>query len=396
LKYKAIFDERSGIAFKNTMALKVLHLSSERSWRGGEQQIAYLLEESLKCGVEVYVAVKRGSEFEKYCQQKNLNFFPLPFSNSTDLKTANAIRKICKTIHADIIHMHSAKSHGIGVLSAILGTKVPLVLSRRVDFVPKSSWLTKFKYNHGSIRRIICVSEKINEIIRNYIKNPEKSITIHSGIDTQKFKDRPVDNILRKEYSLPKPTFLIGNTSALEAHKDYLTFIKTIEILHQQKADVRAFIIGSGSLENELKSVVQARGLSDTIFFTGFRKDIQQVLTSLDLFLMTSNEEGLGTSVLDAFAAGIPVVATRAGGIPEMVVDRHTGMLAPIADADALAKAVEELMTNNILAHQLTANATKKLNEEFTKEITAKKTLSVYRQVLGTPDYLNQRITYIL
>jgi glycosyltransferase involved in cell wall biosynthesis len=361
--------------------MKVLHLSSERGWRGGEQQIAYLVDELKDRGVDVYLAVRRNSEFEKYCQQKNIPHKSLPFRNAADFKTAWAIRKLCQEFNPDLLHMHSSVSHGIGVLSALLGNSVPLVLSRRVDFVPKNKWITKFKYNHSSVKRILCVSEKINEIIRAYIRKPEKSITVHSGIDTNKFNVPRTENLLRKEYAIPSDIFLVGNTSALEGHKDYYTFLNTIAILAELKMPVRAFIIGAGSLEYDLKQYARSKKLDEYVIFTGFRKDILLVLPCLDLFLITSNEEGLGTSVLDAFAAGVPVVGTAAGGIPEMVIHRQTGLLAPIGNSRILAEAAMEIISDRTLRENLLRNAREKL-KEFSKEKTAQKTLAVYREVM--------------
>lgn len=364
------------------MSLTVLHLSSERTWRGGEQQIAYLIDELKLLGVKVYIAVKGSSEFEKYCKRKGIPCYSLPFRNSLDFRTALQIKKICRDLKPDLIHLHSSKSHGIGVLSAILGNTVPLILSRRVDFVPKDTWITRLKYNHPSIKRILCVSYKITEIIKAYIREPAKALTVHSGIDLTKFNtSAPRENILRKEFNVKTDTFIIGNTSALEDHKDYFTFIDTVYYLIQRRIPLKAFIIGKGSREEALKAYVAEKNLGETIYFTGFRKDIVLILPSLDLFLITSNEEGLGTSVLDAFAAGIPVVGTAAGGIPEMVIHNQTGMLAPIGDNRSLADAVEKVLYEPGLKDRLINNAKVKVRE-FSKEETAQKTLRVYHEIL--------------
>lgn len=363
--------------------IKVLHLSSERSWRGGEQQIAYLIEELTKLGVDNYVAVKDQSKFQDYGMQKKLPVFPLPFRNTLDVGTALSIKKICRQHGIQLIHMHASKSHGIGVLSAALGCKVPLILSRRVDFVPKNNLITRWKYNHPSIKRILCVSNKINEIVRAYITQPEKSLTVHSGIDLSKFSQADTSHLLRDQYKISSDTMLIGNTSALEEHKDYFTFINTISFLVKRGRKVAAFIIGKGSLESELKNYVTEKGLDAVIHFTGFRDDITKILPELDIFLMTSNEEGLGTSVLDAFLARVAVVATQAGGIPEMVIHEKTGLLAPIADAETLAANIERLLSNAPLKRSLVDGAYQKV-KEFSKEQTASKTLAVYRDVLSS------------
>ena len=365
----------------SSSSVTVLHLSSERTWRGGEQQIAYLIDELKLLGVIVHIAVKAGSEFEKYCKGKGMPCYSLPFRNSLDLRTALEIKKICRDLNPDLIHLHSSKSHGIGVLSAILGNKVPLVLSRRVDFVPKNTWLTRMKYNYPGIKRILCVSHKIRDIMKAYLREPEKAITIHSGVDLAKFNIPVPENTLRKEFNVDRNTVIIGNTSALEDHKDYFTFIDTIYELIQRRIPLKAFIIGTGSREAALKEYAAEKKLTEAVCFTGFRKDIVRVLPSLDLFLITSNEEGLGTSVLDAFAAGIPVVATAAGGIPEMVINNETGMLASVGDKVSLADAVVKLLSDPALKDRLIRNAKDKV-KDFSKEETARKTLTAYQEIL--------------
>jgi len=362
--------------------LKVLHLSSEKTWRGGEQQIAYLIEELSAMGVENHVAVKRASVFENYCRNNQIKYIPLPFENTMDLATAFRIKRYSEKQHVNLIHMHSAKSHGIAVLSSLIGNKTPLILSRRVDFIPKRNPLTRWRYDHPSIKKIIGVSDKITQIMRSYIKDPAKCVTIHSGVDTARFSAITDKTILRKEFNIPADHILIGNTSALEAHKDYPTFIATVEHLLKKQMPVKAFIIGDGSLKDPLMAMVKEKNLQSHIIFTGFRNDVPSILPGLDIFLMPSETEGLGTSLLDAFATGVPVVSTRAGGIPELVEHQKTGMLCNVRDTECLATAIVEVVRDLKLRDDIVKNAKAKVME-FTKRATAEKTLQIYRAVTG-------------
>ncbi len=269
------------------------------------------------------------------------------------------------------------------MFSTLLGLKAPLVLSRRVDFELSDTLFSKWKYNHPSIKKILCVSDAIARIVRPHLREPEKCITVHSGIDIGKFSNPPAQSLLRKEYALSEDTILIGNTSALAGHKDYFTFIDTVEILTHRLPSIKAFIIGKGPLENELKAYVAKKKLTDHIIFTGFRKNIIELLPSLDIFLITSTEEGLGTSILDAFAARVPVIATEAGGIPEMVKHLETGMLAKPKDSKSLASYVEQVANSPELRKSLVDKAYKKVLT-FSKEQTATKTLSAYEEIVFT------------
>ena len=140
--------------------MNVLHLSSEKTWRGGEQQIAYLIEELDKQGVENFVACRKKSAFEEHCIKNNINHISLPFANNFDASTAWQIRNFCNYANIDLMHMHSSRSHTMAVLATVFGSAANMILSRRVDFPSAGNWLSKYKYNHPKIKKILCVSER--------------------------------------------------------------------------------------------------------------------------------------------------------------------------------------------------------------------------------------------
>lgn len=362
----------------------VLHFSSEKGWRGGEQQIAYLIEELNGLNVKNYVACRAGSEFERHCKDNSIEYISLPFKSSYELGTALQIKKICKYIGVDILHMHSSRGHSIGVISSIFGNKSKLVLSRRVDFPVKNNLFSRWKYNYSKIERIICVSDKIKDIITPFIRKRSKVRVSHSGIDIKRFTNTSNTKILHNEYGLNSETKIIANISALAEHKDYFTFIDAVEEFKKQSNhNVKFFIIGEGELRHRIESYISDRHLEADIILTGFRKDIQDILPEIDVFLMTSKEEGLGTTVLDAFANKVPVVATAGGGIPEMVRHEETGLLYPIKDAKGLALGLDRVLSDPILRETLTNGAYDRLLGNFTKEQMARKTYDIYQEVLA-------------
>lgn len=362
--------------------MKILHLSSENTWRGGEQQIAYLLEELQKEGLQPIVACKTGSAFEAYVKSKEWRCFSLPFKNSMDLGSAWGIRQLCKMYDIDIVHLHSSKAHSIAILSAVVGNFSKFVLSRRVDFPLKNNLLSNWKYNHASIQKIICVSDKIKQIVEEGVRDKDKCITIHSGIDLRKFNSDVRQDYFRNLYKIPNTSPIIGNTSALADQKDYFTFIDTAEILLKQNSELRFLIIGDGPLREEIRDYVVSKKLQEHIIFTGFITNLSQTLPELDVFLITSKTEGLGTSILDAFASKVPVVATNAGGIPELVIHEKTGLIAPVKDHEKLAENVNRVLNEPDLRERLITNAYDFV-QGFSKEKTAERTLTVYREILA-------------
>lgn len=366
--------------FKLAKQKTVLHIVTALSWRGGEQQVAYLLEE-LEEEVNLVVLCSGGSKMEAFCKERGINHFTCKKRGSVDLKYARTIRNLCKKLSVDLCHLHDAHAHTYAIIAASLfGNPTPLVLSRRVDFPIRKSAFSRFKYNHPAIVKILCVSAAIKEITARGIKDVDKLSVVYSGIDLHKFKER--SGQLRKELNIGAATFLVGNTSALADHKDYFTFIDTAKKLLLRGKDYFFVVMGDGPLKEEIHRYAAEQLPTDKYTFLGFRTDVPQLLADLDVFLITSKTEGLGTSILDAFACKLAVVATKAGGIPELVEDKKTGLLCAIKDSGALSKAVQALAENKDLAKTISKGAYEKV-KLFSKEHTARRTLEEYQSVWG-------------
>ena len=363
--------------------MNVLHMSSEKGWRGGEQQIAYLLDDLSQMNVTSILAVKAGSELEKFAHRKGIPCRTLRYSSSLDFFSAYEIKKICRNDGIDLIHLHSSKAHGVGVLGVLYGNRVPMVLSRRVAFLPGQNILSKWKYNHRQIKKVLCVSQKITTIMQAYLKQGSKCVTVYSGIDLKKFDNiTPDKNFLVKAFNIDNQKTIVTAIGAIDGSKDHITFVETIESLVNSGHRVHGLIVGDGPLADRLRAFVVDRGLSDHVTIAGHRADAGRILISSDIFLMTSRVEGLGTSLLDAFLARIPVVATEAGGIPEIVRHDETGLLAPVAGFRKLAENIGRLMTENGLRERLVARAAIFV-KDFSKERTSAKTLTIYSEVLS-------------
>lgn len=357
----------------------VLHIATARTWRGGEQQMAYLVEELEKQGVEQTVLCTKNSAVETYCRDHGIPFEAIARRTSVSLRFARHIRSLCRHFDVEVIHCHDAHAHTFAVMAATLfGNPTPVVISRRVDFPVSKSRFSRFKYNHHCIRAILCVSDKIREITAPSLRNPSVLHTVYSGIDLDRFANPPSVPVLRKEFGIPDDQRVVANVAALAPHKDYFTFVDTVSELVKSHFPAHYFIIGDGPLRNEVEAYIRQKELGSHITMTGFRKDIPALLPGIDVFLITSKTEGLGTSILDAFACGVPVVATDAGGIPEIVRDGETGLLAPVGNPLELARHVRQMVENDALRKRLVEGATHHL-AAFTRSATADATLKIYR-----------------
>jgi len=361
--------------------MKILHFSSAKTWRGGEQQIAYLQEELDKKGIEQWIFCVANSALANYCQKHGITYITYKKRFSTNPFVAYQLKKWCAKLKIDLVHLHDSHSHTFGYISALIGNEIPLVLSRRVDFPVKNSWLSYQKYNHPLIKKILSVSNYVQQILAPAIKDKSKLTVVHSGIDLNRFKANN-QNVLREEFRLDKETILIGNIAAIAPHKDYFTFVDTAEKLMKSGLKIKFFIIGAdGGEEQAVKKYMTQKGLVTDFIFTGFRKDIPQILPVLDVFLFTSKEEGLGTSVIDALACGVPIVATNAGGIPEIINSAKSGLLSNIGDSTSLAENVKQILVKPLLKKKLVRNGLKTA-QQFSKKVMAEKTLKAYQEIL--------------
>jgi glycosyltransferase involved in cell wall biosynthesis len=366
----------------NKRALSILHISTARSWRGGEQQIAYLIAELAKQNTQQFVVCIKDAPLYKWCLNNNIPAKGLKKRSSLDLSFAYKLKKYSQKNNIQIWHSHDSHAHGFGVYAnALFGANTPLIVSRRVDFPVASSSLSAFKYNHPSVKKILCVSAAIANIVKAKLKNPSVVDVVYSAIDNNKFNDLKKGQ-LRAELGLTPQDKIIGNIAALADHKDHSTFIDCAEILLRNNPEFKFVIAGDGELRESLEAKAALKGLSDKIFFLGFRADVPDVIADFNIFLFTSKTEGLGTSILDAFAAGIPTVATAAGGIPEIVEDQKTGLLCPIADPAKLATAVLSLLNDERLAKKMVSSASEKL-DLFSLENLGLKTFEQYKIVLN-------------
>lgn len=362
--------------------VKILHLSTEPYWRGGEQQIIYLTEESLKLGLMPIIGCKRDSPVEHYCRNKGLSFVSLPFKSAYDIFSVIKVIWFCKRMKIDILQTHSSKSHTIAVFAGILGLRIPQILTRRVNYPVKSNWFSHYKYNYFRIKKIICISETIQQLIENDIKDKRKLITIHSGVGIERFQKFIESDWLRTNYNLSKDTIIIGNSSALTEHKDYETWLNVANKILSMGIQAHFFIMGDGPQRRDVEGMIYEKGLEDHVSLLGFVDNIQEVLPSLDVFLFTSQMEGLGTSILDAMASRVPVVSTAAGGVSELIKHERTGMLYPIGDVEGLTTGLHRIINDQELRERL-INAGSETVKQFSKEITAVKTKAVYEEILN-------------
>ncbi len=361
--------------------MKIIHISGATSWRGGEQQLINLYKALDESSVEQIIFCPKNSALENYCLTKKIDYYSYLKTGSFNLLAAVQIKNICQKIeHPDILHLHDSAAHTIGYLAFLLGLKSPMVLSRKVAFKIKNALFTQKKYNASCIKKIICVSETVKTIVSSAVNDKDKIKVIFEGI--KPFHPNGTDDYILPENIAKRDfDFITGYIAALTQEKDHETFLQVALQLIKKGMRIGFLLVGEGKDKKKLESRIQELGLSGHVFLIGFCKEIQALMKRLDVLLFTSRTEGFPITILEAFFMNLPVVATKAGGIVEMVEDGKTGLTAAIGDVEELANKVEMILLNPQLRNELTENAYHFV-QQFTYDKMAKNVLKVYNEIL--------------
>ena len=233
------------------------------------------------------------------------------------------------------------------------------------------------------MKKVVGVSKAVQKILESGGVRKEKLTQIYSGIDLQIPLNKRGD--LKSKLGIEKNKRIVAFVAALAAHKDPLNFVQMCtEILKGNRAEhVHFVMIGAdGGMFKQVEKEIDKLSLTDRISITRFIQDMNTVWPDIDVMVMSSSEEGLGTVVLQAFLHGIPVVSTRAGGLPELIVNNETGLLVDIADYEGLAKEVVRILNNQNLRDKLVSNA-KTFVDKFDHRKMAQSYLELYNVCLS-------------
>ena len=207
-------------------------------------------------------------------------------------------------------------------------------------------------------------------------------VVVGSVVDTDKFGLHKKNGFLHREFSIPQGYKIIGNVSAFCKVKDHYTWVDTVAELYKRGVKAKYVLIGEGGLENEIKEYVKSKGLQNEIIFAGFRTDVQQCIPEFDLFLFTSKNEATGGVILESYACKVPVVAARAGGIPTVLQDNVTGLLAEAGNAIDFADKVEVFLNCPITLNKCVDNGYDFLMRTASRIVIGHKINAVLSQVV--------------
>ncbi|AIS52162.1 putative glycosyltransferase [Thermoanaerobacter kivui] len=338
---------------------KVLHII-RRSEGGMKKHLLSLVRLLDKEKYQIAIFCSFDQETQEYLKGLGIQVFEVDIDDGInfkkDYKAIKSIRKIVSEFKPDIVHMHGAKASLVGRI-ACYNKPVKSVVTvhnflnyNNMNLYKKKLILGLSKILDKKTSQFIAVSNALkNDLILNQNVDKNKIKVVYNCIDTTFYDETSFD--LRKELNLPENSFVVGSIARLIPAKGVQDLIKAASIL--KNINAYFVIAGDGPFKEELQKMIEGLNLKDKFFLLGYRRDIPAFLRNLDVFVLPSHEEGFGISVIEALNEGIPVVATKVGGISEIIEDGINGILVEKGNHIELAKAIQRLLTDEELRKRL-------------------------------------------
>jgi glycosyltransferase involved in cell wall biosynthesis len=352
----------------NPAPLRVLHLDSGREWRGGQRQVYLLARGQRAQGHEPLVVAAPDAPLIRRLRSAGIAAAAVRMRGDWDLAAARRVRAVLRTWNADVIHAHDARAHAIALASLIGRHTLPLIVTRRVPFVPRG----RLKYGRR-VARFIAISGAVRDALVSGGVDPSRIDLVYSGVprpDVAKPRD------WRAECRWPDDAVVCGIVGAMTAEKGVATLAEIgARLPGASRERIRLVLLGGQASGSQ-----PIGGL--TAFRAGFVDEIHAAMAGLDVMLHPSSAEGLGTAVIDAMALGVPPIAFRVGGLPELIDDGRSGLLVPAGDNAAFAAATDRLVQDEALRATLGAAGPVRA-AEFSVDRMVRGTQATYDTVLA-------------
>ncbi len=316
-------------------------------------------------------------ELARRARAENIPVYEISIKGEWDALSAWRLGAMAESF--DLLHTHTSHTHSMAVLAVRIGAMRPVVVHRRVDFQPGKGPLSRWKYRAPD--KFIAISDAVAGVLKSAGVPDRKIRIVPSGIDPEEVEKAPPSNI-RDELGLRNGIPLIGNIAQLVDHKGHRFLIDAAPFLLKEIPEAHIVIAGSGELEGQLKTQIKRLRLEERVHLVGWRDDPHGLLKSFDLFVMSSHLEGMGSVILDAYAAKAPVVTAAAGGLAEVVCDGETGRVTPPQDPESLAKAMINGIKEKEKSVEMAENAYNLLHQKYSYRKMVEGVMEVYREIV--------------
>jgi glycosyltransferase involved in cell wall biosynthesis len=356
--------------------MRIVHVESGRYLYGGARQVAYLIDALAERGHENALVCPPGHALATRAPRATVR--EVPMHGDLDVGMTRRLRRVFAELDGDIVHVHSRRGADFFAGRACEREGRAALLTRRVDNPELRAW-ARFKYR--PYRRVVAISRAVhNELCSRAGLDPTRVPLIASAVDSREFRpDANARSRVLREFALDDRAVVIGVAAQLIPRKGHELLLRSLPELVRRVASVQVLCFGRGPLGASLERLVTELDLSRVVRFAGFRDDFAELLPGLDVLVHPAAREGLGLAVLEAMAAGVPVVATAVGGIVDAVQDGAEGLLVAAGDALGLVTAIERIAGDAALRRAMGTAGRSRAEREFSIARMTDRYVELYR-----------------
>jgi len=360
--------------------LKIVHVDTGMSLRGGQRQLLKLARLLRQRGHGQIIVCRDESELEICARAEEFPFFPLPLHDPAHAYGILQLRQHLQLAPCDILHAHDGRGQTVAWLASI-GMRVRRVASRRVTFLPRHRWVHRLKYSH-TCDAVVTVSEFIRQWAIRCGVPAAKIELIPDGVEIPpEMPPTEARSKVRARWGFGESEFVIGQVGAFTPEKGQNIVLAALQQLTERLPQARLLLAGEGPTLKDPEITQRCKALGDRVRLCGAIENLAEFFPALDLFVMPSKSEGLGSSALLAMSYGLPVVASRVGGLPEVVEEARTGWLVEPASPSALADAVLAAASDRARLKQWGLNGRERARQ-FSVERMVERTEALYYRLL--------------
>lgn len=384
--------------------MRVLHVLTNLDFGGAQLSVVNICVSLRRRGLDVRVAHSSagGREFcasdllYQRLREGEVPLYDVPqmrrdVSPYHDFLALTHLRRLIREVRPEIVHTHMSKAGVLGRLAASL-EKTPCVIHtvRGWSFYSAGSTLKRRafiyleRFSARLTDKMLAVSPRqVADGLAVGVGSPDDYLVVRSGIDVGQFQAGVSDTReLRHGLGIPPGVPVVGTVMALVEQKAPLDFVATAAEVLRARPDTHFLVVGDGPLREQMTELIRAKAIGERVHLVGHSTDVPRLLGVMDLFLLTSRWEGMPRVILEAMAAGVPVVATSVGGVPEIVEHGKSGLLAPPGNVELLKRHTVRLLENPAEARQLSRRASRDVAAEFDISTVTARHEQLYAELL--------------
>lgn len=359
-----------------------LHLDSGREFRGGQRQVLYLLQGLQKRGQRVLLCCPRQSPLHERAQAAGIPVQPLTLRSGLDFASSVRLVRLVRDGNFDLVHAHDAGSHSIALAAQGIGRHPALterlIVTRR-SVGQAAGRLDRLKYDRDGTM-YIAISNAVRDSLLRLGVAANRILVVPSGIELRP----PAARHAGDPWDLgARGVRVIGTVGHLTREKNHALLLDAFARVHQQIPDTHLLLAGDGPLRAALARRATSLGIAPQVTFAGQVEDVATVYAALSIFALSSDVEGLCTSLLDAMAAGVPCAVTAVGGVMEIARHGDSALVVPARDADALAGAIVRLLQQSDLTARVVEGG-RRVAARYSIERMVDGNVAAYDRALGT------------